>query len=210
MDTFDPEYGEHIHILAEVSDDSTGNFPQITREVILKSLPKTDQAIFNYKGKYIFHILKDESFVYVCLTDDAYPKRRGQAYLAEIKKMFVGKFSQDQRDRAISFSLNDSFKGTVLEKMKFYNENQLDDKMARIRGDAQATLGVMEQNLESIMERGEKIELLVKKTGALKNESSTLKGRSEKLKEKNRNEYLKRNILIGAGIAAIIVIFFLI
>jgi len=204
MDTLDPEYGENIHILVEVSDDSTGNFPQITREIILKSLPQTDKAIFNYKGKYVFHIQRDYSYVYVCLTDETYPKSRGQAYLNEIKNLFCSKFSDDQRGRAISFSLNESFQGTVLEKMKYFNEHKLDDKMARIRGDAQSTLGIMEQNLESIMERGEKIELLVKKTNALKNESSTLKGRSEKLKEKNRNEYLKRTLVIGAGIAAVV------
>ena len=60
------------------------------------------------------------------------------------------------------------------------------------------------------MERGDKIELLVKKTHALNTESGVLKGRSEKLKEKARSEAMRRGLIAGAVVIGIIaVIYFL-
>jgi len=208
VDTPDPESGLNIHILAEV-DESSGNYPQITREIILKNLPKSDRAAFNYQEKYVFHILCDQGYVYVSLTEQQYSKQRAQVFLNEVKDSFCSKFTTDIRGRAISFSLNDRFSNVISEKMKYYNENTLDPKMARIRGDAQATLGIMEQNVESLMERGEKLDMLVKKTTTLKNDSSTLAGRSKALKEKTRSEAMKRNLIIGTGIVVIGAFFFL-
>jgi len=201
-------YGENIHVLVETSTDASGNFPQVTRELILKQVPRNQKSIYNYKEKYVYHTLNEDSFTYLCLTDAGYPKRAAQSFLEEIKQRFTEEFPFEKRIRAITFSMNDSFGKILMQRMSYYNENSLDPKMARIRTDAHATLGVMEQNLESIMERGDRIELLVKKANALNVESSGLQSRSTALKEKERRKILIRNLIILAVIVAIIVFFF--
>lgn len=203
----DLESGKNFHILVEVSNGFTGNFPQVTREFVLKCLPKEDRAIYNYRNKYLFHILKQDTFVYICLTEEAYPKRRAQTYLSEIKSLFFEKISQKERDTAISFSLKNNFAGAVQEKMDYFNRNIIDPKLSKIRQDANDVMNIMEQNLESLMERGDMIEMLVKKVHELRLETTTLKERSERLKEKSQMECVKKGAVVAVG--ATILCFFL-
>jgi len=199
-------YGENIHVLVEQSLDVVGNFPQITRQEILKKVPKNDRSIYKYKEKYIYHTINEDSFTYLCLTDASYPKRTAMNFLEDIKKTFNEKYSFDERIKAITFKMNDSFGNILANKMKYYNQNSLDPRMARIKNEAQATLGIMEGNLESVNERGEKLELLVKSTNTLNIESSGLKGRATALKDKQRKEWLLRSVIIGA--VAVVIIYF--
>ncbi len=202
-------YGENIHVLVEQSLDVVGNFPQITRQEILKKVPKNDRSIYKYKEKYVYHTMNEDSFTYLCLTDASYPKRTAMNFLEDIKKTFNDKYSFDERIKAITFKMNDSFGSTLANKMKYYNQNSLDPRMARIKNEAQATLGIMEGNLESVNERGEKLELLVKSTNTLNIESSGLKGRATALKDKQRKEWLLRSVIIGAvGVVIIYFVFF--
>jgi len=199
-----------VHVLVEASNNSTGNFPQVTRESILKQVPRNQKSLYTYKDKYVYHTLNEDNFTYLCLTDIDYPKRTAQIFLEDIKQSFCQKYPFDQRVRAISYGMNDSFTDILAKKMAYFNENSLDPKMARIKNDAKATLGIMEGNLETIIERGDKIELLVKKTNTLNIESSGLKQRSAALKDKARREALKRTLIIGTGAAIIVyLVFFL-
>jgi len=199
-------YGENIHVLVEQSLDAVGNFPQITRQEILKKVPKNDRSLYRYKEKYVYHTINEDSFTYLCLTDAAFPKRTAMTFLEEIKKSFNEKYSFDERIKAITFKMNDSFGGILANKMKYYNQNSLDPRLARIKNEAQATLGIMEGNLDSVNERGEKLELLVKSTNTLNIESSGLKGRSAALKDKQKKEWLIRSLIIG-GVGVVIVYF---
>ena len=211
-DTAEGTPGHNVHVLVEASsNNSTGNFPQVTRELIFqKQVPRNQKSIFNYKDKYVYYVLNEDAFIYLCLTDVDYPKRSALAFLEDIKSSFSQKYTFDQRIQAISYQMNESFLDTLTKKMAYFNENSLDPKMARIRNDAKATLGIMEENLESIMERGEKIELLVKKTNALNTESSGLKNRSAALKDKARREFYQRAIIGGVAAAVIVyLVFFL-
>src|SRR5207245_23072 len=98
----------NANVLVEVNEDSTGSYSQIIREVILNHLPKEPRAIINYKERYNFHILNIFGFVYICMTDESYSKRRAQSFLIEIEQLFCNKFTLEQRQKAITFSLNKS------------------------------------------------------------------------------------------------------
>lgn len=204
------DYGDNIHVLVEASNNSNGNFPQVTRETILKQVPRNQKSIYTYKDKYVYHTLNEDSFTYLCLTDVEYPKRTAQVFLEDIKSSFCQRFPFEQRIQAITYAMNDSFGDVLTKKMAYFNENSLDPKMARIKNEAQSTLNIMESNLDTINERGDKIELLVKKTNTLNVESSGLKQRSAALKDKERRNALKRTLIIGCGAAIIVyLVFFL-
>lgn len=206
----DLEYGLNFHVLVELTEDFTGNFPLVTRELILKNPPKEQKVILNYQSKYIFHILNDQDLIYICMTDEKYSRRRGQTFLKDVRDVFCEKYAKEQRDKAISFSLNDSFSPTLREKMKYYNENALDPKMAKLKSDMGETLKLYEQNIEALNERGEKITMIVQKAQTLNFETNNLKVRSGRLKDKARNEKMQKYCIFGGGAAAILFLIFLI
>mmetsp|Transcript_2758 Transcript_2758/g.2400 ORF Transcript_2758/g.2400 Transcript_2758/m.2400 type:complete len:91 (+) Transcript_2758:98-370(+) len=70
----------NIYVLTEVSD-SNGNFPQVTRSIILRNVPRNEKSIYNYQDKYIFHTLNETGFTFLCLSDNDFSKVRAQAFL---------------------------------------------------------------------------------------------------------------------------------
>ena len=199
------EHGDNIHVLSEASNDSIGNFPQVTREVVLKQVTKDQKSIYQYQDKYTFHILNKDGYTYLCLSDASYSTPKAQAFLDDVRTSFCSKYSFEERELAISYSLN-GFTNTILEKMEYYNRNRISPKLAKIKSEAGATLGIMQQNLETIMDRGDRIELLVKKANNVNIDSSNLQRRSSALKQQASHSTLKWVGFIG--IVVIIVVYF--
>jgi len=174
----------------------------------LKQVPKNRKSFYKYKDKYVFHSVNEDGFTYLCLADSDYPKTRAHVFLEELKISFCNKYPQAMRQAAISYSLI-GFQETIKQKMEYHNSNKVDPKLTKIRDQAGATLGLMEQNMEAIIDRGDTIELLVKKAGTLNVESSMLKERSATYKEQARKEALKKAAIIGGSVLVIVYMVFI-
>lgn len=53
----------------------------------------------------------------MCMADTSYSKRMAFAFLEDIKEVFGGKYTYEQKVTAIAFSLNNSFYSVMKEKM---------------------------------------------------------------------------------------------
>ncbi len=100
------------------------------------------------------------------------------AYLDEIKTVFHNVFSQKEINASISYALNDKFKDNIKEKMNYYNSNLNEsDNISKLKkGMIEFKDNVLEAN-EVLMERGEKIQLMVKKADNLVTESINYLGK---------------------------------
>ena len=68
------------------------------------------------------------------------------------------------------------------KQMAYYNANPAADNISRVRNQLEEVKGVMVQNIEKVLERGEKIELLVDKTDKLNNAAFKFEKQSKRLK----------------------------
>ena len=64
------------------------------------------------------------------MADASFPKRIAFAYLENLKEKFFNKYPNEQRNRAIAFSMNNTFADTIRDEMarslkKIYNLNFL-------------------------------------------------------------------------------------
>jgi len=99
--------------------------------------------------------------------------------------------------------MNNEFGSFLETTMNTFNgDNNGTDNIAAVRGKLDAVKGVMVQNIESILERGEKLELLVDKTDQLQTQAFQFQSQSKKLK----NAMLMRKIKMYAAIAGIILV----
>ena len=70
--------------------------------------------------------------------------------------------------RAIAFSLNEEFSKVIQDRMDYYNSaGSHVDSILAVQNQIEDVKGVMVQNIEKVLECGEKIELLVDKTDRL-------------------------------------------
>lgn len=66
--------------------------------------------------------------------------------------------------------------------MQYYNQNPDADSIGRIKGDLEDVKGNMIENIEKVLDRGEKIDILLDKSDVLKDDAVTFMRKSVALK----------------------------
>ncbi len=94
------------------------------------------------------------------------------SYLEELKNQLFDTFSVREIENAIAYTLNDRFKDMIRGKMNYYNAHLNDsDNVNKLKKGVIEYKDTVLQANEVLMERGEKINLIVKKADNLKQES---------------------------------------
>lgn len=115
-----------------------------------------------------FHYVVENGICFLCMSDEQNKHRIPFAFLSEIKDLFLSKYGVELPQRAIAFSLNEEFSLKIRERMEYYNNaGSHVDNISAVKNQIEDVKGVMVENIEKVLERGEKIELLVDKTDRL-------------------------------------------
>mmetsp|Transcript_14449 Transcript_14449/g.27549 ORF Transcript_14449/g.27549 Transcript_14449/m.27549 type:complete len:226 (+) Transcript_14449:83-760(+) len=171
-------------VLAEYTATSaTGNFPTVTR-VLLSKIPTVDGRMTYVYDEYTFHYVVESGICFLCMSDETKSRHRVPfAFLHEVKTHFTSKYGHDVPQRAIAFSLNEEFSRVIADRMNYYNDaGSHVDGLSAVRDQIEDVKGVMVENIEKVLERGEKIELLVDKTDRLNQQAFRFKSSSRELR----------------------------
>jgi vesicle-associated membrane protein 7 len=192
-------------VLAENTNaTATGNFPTVTR-VLLEKIPQQDGKMTYVYDEYVFHYIVENGICYLCMSDEKNKHRIPFAFLGEVKERFLAKFGLEAAQSAIAFSMNEDFKGTLADRMNFYDSDEADrsiDNIGTVKSQIDEVRDVMVQNIERVLERGEKIELLVDKTDQLNQQAFRFESNSRSL----RRHLYWRQMRWRATIAVIVLV----
>lgn len=166
-------------VLAEYTFTS-GNFPTITR-VLLAKIPMEDGKMSYVYDQHVFHYIVEDGIIYLCMCDDMAKRRIPFGFLDDIKQRFCATYG-DKKHTAIAFAMNEDFGRTLQKQLEFYNGPSA-DTFAQVNNKLDDVKNVMVQNIEMVLERGEKLELLVDKTDKLQNQAFKFEKSSKRLKE---------------------------
>ena len=104
------------------------------------------------------------------------------AFLHDVQTLFAQKYGPDVPHRAIAFSLNEEFAPVLRARMDHYNSaGARVDGLSAVRDQIEDVKGHMVENIERVLERGEKIELLVDKTDRLNQQAFKFESSSREL-----------------------------
>eukprot|EP00586_Coscinodiscus_wailesii_P021982 CAMPEP_0172496982 /NCGR_PEP_ID=MMETSP1066-20121228/94726_1 /TAXON_ID=671091 /ORGANISM="Coscinodiscus wailesii, Strain CCMP2513" /LENGTH=222 /DNA_ID=CAMNT_0013269549 /DNA_START=198 /DNA_END=866 /DNA_ORIENTATION=+ len=195
-------------VLAEhTSTSATGNFPTVTR-VLLAKIPTVDGKMSYVYDQYVFHYIVENGICYLCMSDELNKHRLPYAFLQELKANFVAMYGTERPQTAIAFSFNDRFSKVIKERMDYYNsDNPNVDNISTVKGQIEEVKDVMVQNIEKVLERGEKIELLVDKTDRLNQQAFRFEKTSRTLR---RTLWWKKVRTIVCMISLVAVVAFII
>ena len=115
--------------------------------------------------KYVFDYIIENNIIYLCMCDDNSKRRIPFAFLEDIKQKFIDTYGS-RAQTAIAFSFNEEFSKVLKKQLEFFNSPSA-DAFASINTKLDETKNVMIQNIEMVLERGEKLEILVDKTEEL-------------------------------------------
>ena len=107
---------------------------------------------------HVFHYVVSGSLTYLCMSDSQNQHRLPFAFLSKVEEVFTSKYGS-QALTAIAFSMNEEFSPVLKKEMEFYNNNPEADAVTKVKGQIEDVKNVMVENIEKVLERGEKIEV---------------------------------------------------
>lgn len=148
-------------VLAEYTS-LTGNFTTVTRSLLGK-IPQDAATRMSYTyDQYNFHYIPKDGLVYLCMADRDCGRRIPFAFLEELCRKFQDRYAEIAH-MAIALAMQSEFQSEIEKLVSMYNSDDV-DQIARVKAQINEIHDGMIENIDKILLRQEKIELLVEKT----------------------------------------------
>eukprot|EP00890_Picochlorum_soloecismus_P001994 jgi/Picsp_1/2796/NSC_01022-R1_r-snare vamp72-family len=186
----------------------TGNFSVIAIQALEKG-SQGNNAKFTYScDGHTFNYLSSQGYTFLAVADEAYGRTIPFAFVEKVRDEWFAKWA-DKGASASAHSLDKSF-GARLRYWMEYCETHPDDisKAAAVQKKVDEVKGIMVENIERVLERGEKIELLVDKTDNLRFQADKFHKTGRNLRNKMWWQNFKVQLIVLLVVILIAVIIF--
>lgn len=193
-------------MLAEYTEFK-GNFTSIAAQCLQK-LPASNNKFTYNCDNHTFNYLVEDGFAYCVVADESVGRQVPMAFLERVKEDFKRRYSGGRADTAVANSLNRDFGSKLKEHMQYCIDHPEEiSKLAKVKAQVSEVKGVMMDNIEKVLDRGEKIELLVDKTENLRFQAQDFQKKGTELRRKMWFQNMKvKLIVLGIVVALILII----
>ncbi|ORC83414.1 vesicle-associated membrane protein (VAMP) [Trypanosoma theileri] len=180
---------------------------------MLERLPRHDTKVSYQYESHVYHFLVENEIVYCCISGSDYKSRTVFGFLMQIrdsfKSQFAGSANRYPRSSDITPAVCSKFCTTLATSTRTFNENPQADKIGKINDQIDNTKQIMLENLDRLIDRGERIENLCDKTEQLRDEAQFFHSSARELKRKMliRNIKLAIAILLVLGLVGLVIAF---
>ncbi|KAM0023166.1 putative Longin domain, v-SNARE, coiled-coil domain-containing protein [Helianthus debilis subsp. tardiflorus] len=175
---------------------------------------------------YTFNFLLDTGFVFLVVADETIGRSVPFVFLERVKddfkKLYGASIGSDHpladdsdddlfEDRfSIAYNLDREFGPKIKEQMEYcLNHPDEMSKLSKLKAQITEVKGIMMDNIEKVLDRGEKIELLVDKTENLQFQADSFQRQGRQLRRKMWLQNLQMKLMVGGAIAIFIIIVWL-
>ncbi|XP_030532693.1 vesicle-associated membrane protein 721-like [Rhodamnia argentea] len=185
----------------------TGNFTSIASQCLQKLPATSNKFTYNCDG-HTFNYLVDDGLTYCVVAVESVGRQIPMAFLERIKEDFTHRYDAGKSATAAANSLNREFGPKLKEHMQYCVDHPEEiSKLAKVKAQVSEVKGVMMENIEKVLDRGEKIELLVDKTDNLRSQAQDFRQQGTKMRRKMWMQNMKiKLIVLGIIIALILII----
>ncbi|XP_076885921.1 vesicle-associated membrane protein 727 [Bidens hawaiensis] len=211
-------------VLAEQTAYS-GNVSTVAVQCLQKLPSGSTKYTYSCDG-YTFNFLLDSGFVFLVVADESVGRSVPFVFLERVKDDFKKRYgasmgsdhpladdSDDDlfEDRfSIAYNLDREFGPKIKEHMEYcLNHPDEMSKLSKLKAQITEVKGIMMDNIEKVLDRGEKIELLVDKTENLQFQADSFQRQGRQLRRKMWLQNLQMKLMVGGAIAVFIIIVWL-
>ncbi|KAE9611092.1 hypothetical protein Lal_00016375 [Lupinus albus] len=192
-------------ILAEHTDFS-GNFAAIALQCLQK-LPSSNNKFTYTSDAHTFNYLLHNGFTYCVVAGESVGRQIPMAYLERVKEDFSKRYGGGKAATAPAKSLNKEFGPKLKEHMEYCMEHPEEvSKLTKVRAQVSEVKEVMMENIDKVLDRGEKIEILVDKTENLRSQAQDFRQQGTQLRRKMWYQNMKIKLIVLAIIIVLILI----
>lgn len=192
-------------VLAEYSV-AAGNASTVARRILEKLPPGADTRVSYTQDRHVFHVLRAEGLTYLAMADAQFGRRLPYAFLEDAAARFAKSYPRTAHT-ALAYAMNDEFARVLAQQMEYFSTNPGADAINRVKGEITEVKQVMVESIEKVLERGDRLELLVDKTAGLQDSTFRFKKQARALK---RALWYKNAKLLAAMTAGILALLYLI
>lgn len=170
-------------VLAEFSVASS-NAGTIARRLLenLAIASGSDTRLSFAQDRYVFHIMRSQQLTFLCMANDTFGRRLPFAYLEDIQMRFTKTYGQTAYT-ALAYAMNDEFSRVLHQQMEYFSSNPNLDTLNRAKGEMNEVRSVMVENIDKVLDRGERINLLVDKTATMQDNTFRFRKQSRRLQQ---------------------------
>ncbi|KAJ1269641.1 hypothetical protein BS78_07G227300 [Paspalum vaginatum] len=215
-------------VLAEHTAFS-GNFSTVAVQCLQKLPPNSTRSTYSCDG-HTFNFLVDRGFVFLVVADEAAGRSVPFVFLERVREDFMQRYGSSIDEEAqhpladdadeddflfedrfsIAYNLDREFGPRLKDHMQYcVNHPEEINKLSKVKAHLSEVKGIMMDNIEKILDRGEKIELLVGKTETLQSQADSFHRHGRELRRKMWLQNLRFKLMVGGGIAALVLILWL-
>ncbi|KAK1275406.1 Vesicle-associated membrane protein 727 [Acorus gramineus] len=214
-------------VLAEHTSFS-GNFTTIAIQCLQKLPSNSNKFTYSCDG-HTFNFLVDNGFVFLVVADEAMGRSVPFVFLERVKDDFMQRYGaniksadphplvEDDEDDllfedrfSIAYNLDREFGPRLKEHMQYCMSHPEEmSKLSKLKAQITEVKGIMMDNIEKVLDRGERIELLVDKTESLQFQADSFQRQGRQLRRKMWLQNLKLKLMIGGSVFALILILWL-
>ncbi|URE22402.1 Synaptobrevin [Musa troglodytarum] len=198
-------------VLAEFTEFS-GNFNSIAAQCLQKLPASNNKFTYNCDG-HTFNYLVEDGYspnfpAYCVVAVESVGRQIPIAFLERVKEDFNKRYGGGKAATAAANSLTREFGSKLKEHMQYCVDHPEEiSKLAKVKAQVSEVKGVMMENIEKVLDRGEKIELLVDKTENLRSQAQDFRQHGTQMRRKMWFQNMKiKLIVLGIIIALILVI----
>ncbi|KAK9082581.1 hypothetical protein Scep_029052 [Stephania cephalantha] len=195
-------------ILAEYTEFK-GNFTTIAAQCLQK-LPSSNNRFTYNCDSHTFNYLVENGFTYCVVATEAAGRQIPIGFLERLKEDFSKRYGGGKAASAAANALNKEFGPKLKEHMRYCVDNPEEiNKIAKVKAQVSEVKGVMMENIEKVLDRGEKIELLVDKTDNLRSQAQDFRQQGTKMRRKMWWQNMKMKLIVLVIFIALILIIIL-
>ena len=133
------------------------------------------------QGGHVFHFVCEQGLVFLCMADEGFGRHVPFAFLDAVIRLWSSRYG-DRGGSAVAYGMNDDFSAILQQQMDYHSSRSAADQINRVQGEIDEVRSIMVENIERVLERGEKLELLVDKTENLNHQAFRFKKQSRALR----------------------------
>ncbi|KAF8397912.1 hypothetical protein HHK36_016837 [Tetracentron sinense] len=206
----------------------SGNFSTIAVQCLQKLPANSNKYTYSCDG-HTFNFLIDNGFVFLVVADEAFGRNAPFVFLDRVKDDFKQRYGtsigsegphplDDEEDDdlfedrfSIAYNLDREFGPRLKEHMQYcMNHPEEISKLSKLKAQITEVKGIMMDNIEKVLDRGEKIELLVDKTENLQFQADSFQRQGRQLRRKMWLQNLQMKLMVGGAVLVLIIILWLI
>ncbi|CAL4897361.1 unnamed protein product [Urochloa decumbens] len=185
----------------------TGNFRDIAAQC-LHRLPAGNNRFTYTCDAHTFNFLVADGYAYCVVATESAGRQIPMAFLEMIKEDFNKRYAGGKAATATANSLSRDFGPRLGDQMQYCTDHPEEvSRLSKVKAQVDQVKGIMMENIDKVIDRGESIDGLVTRTEQLHDQASDFRQQGARVRRKMWYQNMKiKLIVLGIVIALILII----